>query len=55
MKTVKFVDISFNKKDNQIVISEKSDKIKVKEYLKNENNEFDEELSFEIRYSLLTF
>ena len=52
MKNVKFVDISFTRKDNKI-ISEKSDKIKVKEYIKNESNEYDEELSFKIKYLLL--
>ena len=51
MKNVKFVDISFTRKDNKI-ISEKSDKIKVKEYIKNESNEYDEELSFKIKYLL---
>ena len=52
MKVVKLVDVSFTKKDNQIKL-ETSDKIKVKEYIKNENKEFDEELSFEIKYFLL--
>ena len=52
MKVVKLVDVSFTKKDNKIKY-ETSDKIKVKEYLKNDNKQFDEELSFEIKYFLL--
>ena len=52
MKTVKIVDTPFTKKDNQIN-SGKSDKIKIKDYLKNENNVLGEELSFEIKYLLL--
>ena len=52
MKVVKLVDTSFTKKDNQIKF-ETSDKMKEKESLKNENKEFDDELSFEIKYFLL--
>ena len=52
MKSVRFIYVSFDKKDYQI-ISEKSDKIKVKEYLKSENNYFNEDLFFEINFFLL--
>ena len=54
MKSVRFIDVSFDKKDNQI-ISEKSDKIKIKEYLKSENNYFNEDLFFPTKTSKKSF